>query len=461
MSTGNTVGLLEGVVLAIADELYEMSGSVMARSSAPYAPGDASISMETTLRFPDSGRLSLGGEIAFYASKTPTTFDGLTDVNGAPGVQVSLPVHSVILDITKTNTQLDGLRESFIVTLAEGKELDILARNYGLFRPRGVDDDTFRDLLRVLIFGLAQTMYLIEQVLDVLVGVGLWEAYEDLESFPHTVFVVIGLTTSTTFVGKTYFAGGEGPHVTGGGGFTVTVDHDVTVAYGAYADTDPTRQGTNYLLLPLVTSTIAAFPRELRSVGLFLASDDGKPLILDGTEIWTATYVSPNILELSRGPYADDGTTDAGSPSVFESTFRRFSPWMVGHQIRVKSGPDSGLSFTISGFVDAGSVTVTPATLQTATDVEWELLPVFGTVGGRTAEINRATVAGAVITAPAAMPASVLVDYTHDPSAQAVQDPGTSGETQYPFYLSQEGAILLAVLDLITAAGVRVVLVSE
>ena len=161
-------------------------------------------------------------------------------------------------------------------------------------------------------------------------------------------------------------------------------------------------------------------------------------------------------MSLKRGDY-DDGLADGST--TFRSVQRRFSPWMVGHAVEIISGPSAGI-YVINSYNNPGSV-VLAGTVAVETDVEWRLIPQFATVIGRTAQFPRATFVGDVITTPVPMPVTVLVDYTHDPSAQALLSPAVDGNDQYPFYLWDEGFLIQTLLDLVRAAGVRIVLVPE
>jgi len=130
---------------------------------------------------------------------------------------------------------------------------------------------------------------------------------------------------------------------------------------------------------------------------------------------------------------------------------------MVGHQIDIPTGPEAG-TFVIAEYVDPRRVRLTGAAFVTAlTDVDWELQPNFGTDGAVSAEVLKLTASGNTITTPVTMPVSVLVDYSHVPSAQLLIDEDEDGNDQYPFYLWDESFIAQFFLDLITAAGVIVV----
>src|SRR3990167_3614971 len=181
-----------------------MSGRLIVRSTAVYVAGDGSITVEGTHRWPTSGRIAVAGTTGYYASKTATSLDGLTDENGDPGLLTGARAGSVVTEISQAETDVDLVRRSFFVAYAEGVDLDTLGRNYGLHRPRGIDDDTWRALLQVMIYLDAQTIRACVKVLDALLGPGNYEIYEDLVGDPLTVHVVVAASAANAQTGRTY-----------------------------------------------------------------------------------------------------------------------------------------------------------------------------------------------------------------------------------------------------------------
>lgn len=456
MATGQREDLWRGLVTSIADELYEMAGGLLVRTTALYTAGDGSVTVEGTDRWPSSGRLSLGGLTATYSGKTNTSFTGLVDDDGNPGVALDFRVGTVVADVSRSTTQMDDLRASFLVATAEDNELDILARNYGIARPPGVDDATFRLLLQSWIYLEAQTIYGLEQILDILFGAGNYTLYEDLEEFPHRVFVDIPLLGgSTQSTGKTYLVSGEPQTRTAP--TTVDVDNPVATVYGVYDAADPFREGTNYAMAALVGATAAAFPTDLFSPGLFLTSDVGKGVIVETFETWTVLqYITANRVTLGW-PEHFDATFDGAQPDRITTDHTWFAPWMVGHSIVVSAGLNAG-TYTILEVVRSNQVRVSGLVAVPEANVGWTLTPVFPTDLSVPFDIVRATAASNTITTPVAMPVNVLVDYTHVPSAQALSSPNFDGELYFPFYLFDATAVAQFILDLITAAGVEPVL---
>ena len=450
---------------AIADTFFEMSGSLLTRISKTggHLVGDPDLEVESTDRFPDSGRVVVNNTIMFYASKTTVLLETITDVDGNAGIPIEIPDRMVVADISRDSTQMDDLRASFIVTTAEGVELDILGRNYGLTRPRGLPDSDWRFILQALIYIEAQTMYALEQVLDLLWPLG-YTLYEDLESFPHTVFVGIPAAGSDSSVGKTWLVGGEEQPQTGAN--TVDVDNPPRLVYGVYLDTDVNRTGTNYANETLATSSNTAAPQTLTTAALWVASDLGKPVVIDtfaaADQHWKiGTYTDTSNVDL-RWATQTDGTTNGIAPLRFVTDTAWFPAWVAttATELVIETGANAG-SYPVTDRISATELELASGVFVTDTDVEWHLRPVLPTSSPDTAVIPRATFSSLTITTPQALPADVLVDYTHVPSAQMVVNPSTSGVDQYPFYLWDAGAITQALLDLITAAGVQVVIVLE
>jgi hypothetical protein len=453
--TGQIVGPWEGLYSAIADELYDHAGFLMTRVTVAALASDASLTVEGTDRYPDSGRLALGGETVFYASKTNTSFDGITDDAGDPGLPIDVRVDTIVMDFTRLTTQIDNLKASFVISTADSDDLDVIGRNYGIHRPVGLDTELWRALLYIVIAIEAQTLYACEQILDVLFGAGNYELYEDAINHPHKIFVDIKASlASDQFQGKTWLVGLEPQARTAA--TTVDVDNPVAVPYGVWDATDPNRTGTNYGYLPITGSTDAVTPQRYTSVGSFTAQDVGKPVIM-GSEAWRILAVlSADLVVLGQLGHGD-GITAPGEPDVFETVQGWFAPWMIGHQIDIPSGVEAG-TFVIAEYLTPKRVRLTGAAFATALiDVAWELQPNFGTASPVTAEVLKLSASSVTITTPVAMPVNVLVDYSHVPSAQLLIDEDVDGNDQYPFYLWDGSFIAQFFLDLITAAGVKVV----
>ena len=453
---GVTTGWLRGLVSAVADLFQTVGGYLLVRSVGAYTAGTATITVEGTHRWPSTGEFVVNGMRGAYTGITNTSFTGITDEDGNVGLPSDMRSGSVVMYYGMDQSDMDLLRRSFLVDYAEGVDLDVLARNHGLYRPRGMSDAIWSGLLKVLMYLDAQTEYSIEKVMTVLEGAGNFDVYERHDTDPHRVFVVVAAGASAQSEGKAWIVGKEPQaQLTP---TTVQVDYVPRVVSGVWSSVDPFRVGTNYAMLPILGCyTAAAQPKLLQSlVPTFLTSDEGKSVYSPGLgELWQVlSYMDPLTVRLGGRRYAD-GDLNSGTPTRITVSRGFFLPWMVGHRIRVITTTANAGSYVIAAIGSPREASLTGAAFTTEINVEWELEPEFGSVASWPFEIHRATSLAKVITTPVAMPANVLVDYATVPSAQLMLGPNVNGDDQYPFYIWDETATIQAILDMITAAGVE------
>ena len=461
---GTVQGPYRALVSALADTLWELTGYLLVRTTALAEEGDVVLTVEATDRWPDSGRFVFLGVIHTYSGRTATTFTGIAQLHGGAGVVGGARPGTAVMEWSRTVSDLDKLRGSFFVRLADGAELTTLGRNYGLDRPRGVDDETWRAVLGVMIYLDAQTMWACQKVLDALLGPDNYELWEDLESFPHTVFVSLGDDTGTVYAGRTFLVGGEAharATVT-----TVVATYVPSVIYGVYDSADPGRTGENYAAKVLSSlSPGAPDPDSVSSAALFLASDVGKDLVWqDGTgQTWRIVAFTSTSLVTVAGQQRSDGAVNTVDPDVLVTERDWWRAWHLGHTVTVSGSPfGNDGTYVIAEVLSPRSVRLTGATFTTEAAMTYQVVPAFaGDEPSFDAEVLRATNVGTTITTPRNMPANVLVDYGTVPSAQVLDSELVSGADQYPFYFYDGLATAVALLDLITAAGVRVVAVRE
>ena len=463
METGQILSPYNAIVTAIADTLYEMSGRALTRLTADAAAGAVTLNVEHAHididdgpTFPETnGRIAVGGMVLRYTGTTATTFTGVTDDDGNAGIPEAIRARTPVMDISQSQSQLDGLRMSFLLEFAEGNELDILARNYGLMRVRGLSDTQLRNYLQAAIYLEAQTIYGIEQVLDAIVGNGNYEVWEDLENYHHTVFVDLQPVGGGP-EGRSYFSGLEGP-VARTTPTTVGAQGVPLVVYGVWSSTDPARTGTNYAHSSLVISTAAVTPTRIISAGLFVAGDLGKPVILaTGEAFLVDSFISTSAVTLATRTKTN-GECDEDEPTNFFAPYGTFPAWCEGHTLVITTGDNAG-SYDITTRVSSSELIVSGGAFVNETDVSWKIIPSFGN-GASTALFLRATAVGNTITTPVNMPANVYLDYTftNAPSMELMEEAFDDGNDQWPFYVWDEGYLVQSILDLITAAGVRVI----
>ncbi len=452
-----TTGLWQALLSAIADTIHEVSGSLMGRLSAAYTSGQTTITLSETHRWPDAGRIVVNGVTGFYTGKTLTALTGLIGEDGAPGLGVEGRDGDVVTLIS-TQSDMDRLKDAFFVQTAEGSDLDTFGRNYGMRRPRGLSDSQYRALLLASLFVEGGTVYAMEKVLSAVLGAGNFTLHEDHEGTALTVYATISATISSDYRGKSYLVGLE-PQARATA-ITVDADHDPTLVYGVWDSDDPGRLGTNYA--EATTSLTETAPDALvAGVDTFSSSDADRYAVRqsDGA-IWKILSVlDAKTLQVGT-KVRSNGSSSAGAPLEFRASEPVFRTWMVGHKLIVLSGLSAG-SYTIVAVNEGRNVlTLTGASFVTETSLRWFIRPDFGgsVVNYR---INRATWSGSTITTPLAMPANVLIDYTTIPSAQVVPAADVDAADRHAFYLFDETYLTGEILDIVRAAGVRIVVLTE
>lgn len=466
--TGRNDTLYAALLTALADTLQETFGFLLTRVYETAAAGWTALKCEGLHRWPSSGRFVLAGRYyrytgvdAVFTGGTPATahycrLTGVTEDDGATPTIEGARQGEVLMYLGEDLTDMEKLRAGFFVETAEGADLDTLARNYGLSRPRGLIDDTFRALLKVLIYLDAQTIWAVEKVLDVLRGPGNYEVYE---LFPvpdenNRFYVKLTATTSGSR-GRSFMTAFE---LVASSGLTATASVDISVLNGVWASTDPYRTGTNYAEAT-VPVTKTATDRLVTAASFWTVADEGRTVRLSDGELWLIrSYLDPVTVQVG-GPRRTDGTLNTASPVRLQADASTFRSWMVGHNLVVFGSLNAG-TYPILEVPNEYTVIVSGATFVTETNVEFMLSPSF-TGTAVSAAIMRATIAGPVATTPNVLPANVYLDYATTPSAQAMNDSSSDGTGQYPFYLFDDTFIVALVLDIVKAAGVEAVVLLE
>lgn len=466
--TGVQDTLYAALLTAIADTLQETFGFLLTRVYESAATGFTVLKCEGLHRWPTAGRFVLAGRYyrytgvdAVFTGGTPATahycrLTGITEDDGTTPTDEGAQRGEVLMYLGEDLTDMEKLRAGFLLGTAEGPDLDTLARNYGLSRPRGVNDTVFRELLRVLIYLDAQTIYAVEKVLDVLRGPGTYEVYE---LFPqpgenNRFYVQLSSTTAGPR-GRAYLTAFESVVSSG---FTATASTDVAVLNGIWDSTDPYRAGTNYAESSVALLKTA--PDRLTTASPFwTVADEGRAIRLNDGELWLVrSYLDPLTVQVG-GPRRTDGAFNTSLPDRIVASGSSFRSWMVGHALTVFGTVNAGV-YPIVEVVSEHEIIVGGSTFTTETNAEYLITPVFtGTL--TTGALMRATIAGAVVTAPNTLPATVYLDYATTPSAQALQDNSTDGTAQFPFYLFDDTFAVALVLDIVKAAGVEAVVILE
>lgn len=155
--------ILTALTDAMGRSLNTAIGWHMTRLAAPVHFGDTEVTVETTLHFPDAGRLSIGGRYYRYTGREPNRFVGVTPEDSYDRLwqdpadpyaafEGEIPVGELVLDWSRDYSWADRARQSAFVVLASGPRLDKLGSRYGLGRPRGMDDGTYREVLLAIAY---------------------------------------------------------------------------------------------------------------------------------------------------------------------------------------------------------------------------------------------------------------------------------------------------------------------
>ena len=396
---------------------------------------------------------------------------------------------------------MSDLRDSFFVDHATGESLNILGKNYGIERPANVTELKYRQLLRAMIYLDATTMYSLKKVLDALLSEGKYELYEDLINHPNKVFVYIGGHVITkNFEGRTYMSQQSQLSTGGGPSFTLSATGGKNpVVYGIYASTDKDFTGTNYAL---ATGQIVSRTAGTDYVSITASSphldpaDTGKSFLIGGTaERWELLEMVDGVTWQVGKPIQQGGSVSTLDPLGFTSSLPYFEPWMKGHKIQIvqSDNPANCQILEISEVVSATQVKVsTPSpAFTTESDMLWRVKPnptkstttdnsADWTASTFTISFHQLTASGTdnrTITATMNLPSVVTVHYVNPqlPTANVNSDatiylgplpgiPATNNlfeGSRHNFYLFDNTATVQAVCDLITAAGVKPVILSE
>ena len=476
---GEKTGILRALTSSISDTISETAGHLIVRLARPHYEGETDLYVDGLHRWVAPGRIVLNGTIYTYNALTVTPTENIIhDVSEwlaypAPtgfGLVADAKNYAPVTNFNLQFSDIELVYAAFFVEYANGTDLDTLGRNYGLYRPRGMGDNQYRALLKVMIYLDSTTFYAVEKVLDVLVGVGSYEAW-DTPLSPvdhHKVFVDLFPIPGGTHRGKTFMCAGEAQTRTGV--TTVDASFDPVSAYGVYQrlTDDPAQDrlgAINYLMVDFSGFTDAANPSWLQTtVDVWLPEDYGRSVVLDsgtGTNIWKVVSVlGPKAAELAIPD--NPGVISSGSPQSLAAETPVFRSWMVGHDIVVTTAADplNLQEATIAAFVSEYQVVLSGMSgggwNSADGGIVFRVRANYGVIAAIPFSLLRFSVLGATITidgAAAPLPFELWIDYATIPSAQLVRSYALSGEEQFPFYLFDDTWYVSDILDLILAAG--------
>ena len=236
------MGIIEAMTGIIGEANNAIDGFRSTRLTTVANISDTAINVESTLGWDTSGKIAIDGVVYYYLGITYNTIYGLSYTyagNPVIGIAKTHSVDSEVVDLNRNYSAMDKLRRALLVDYAEDEDLRVLGRNLGVFYiPLFGDDDTYREVIKTLAYNPRGTVYGIELVLDVILGSGNYEIYEDLIKHPNEVF--IKLTSSYLAndipIGKTYLSGPDYGVISGSQNTIVSNVSPYAVAYARLKD---------------------------------------------------------------------------------------------------------------------------------------------------------------------------------------------------------------------------------
>jgi hypothetical protein len=250
-------GLLKALLDAIYGEDNNLGGQAFTRLTAPLvAGGIAFMEVESSIDFGEDndgladGRFLIGNEIITATGRTDTSFTNLTRAVDAT-VDKTHPIGTIVLDFARNSSVLDLIWRGFLVNYAVGADLDVVGRNLGVVKCIGMDDATWREVIRTVAYLPKTTVDAFAQSLTALYGAGNFEVWPDLVNpYRMRVFVPSPLDSGDNSLrGRFLLNGGEKQDTTDA--LEVDATYPISQVLGVYDDTPLARMGvrdglTNY-----------------------------------------------------------------------------------------------------------------------------------------------------------------------------------------------------------------------
>ena len=226
---------LEAALDAIFKEDDRIGGRAVTRLRSTLEPDEINcMDVESTIGFGEladgtgDGRLLVGGEVIDFAgrnSNDPFLFSDLTrSVESTEATRH--PPGTLVFDLSRNTSAIDLVRRGLMVDTAVGEDLEVIQRNLGLRRCRGVTEEQLRRIIKAVAYLPKQTIPAFRDAL-----LALWDdpalfvVYELLVTRPWTVFVEIDTPPATDIRGRFTLNSGE-PQLTTGVS-TVDTSYDV------------------------------------------------------------------------------------------------------------------------------------------------------------------------------------------------------------------------------------------
>lgn len=184
-------------------------------------PAATSLAVETTLNWEDQDEFFCQGQRYRYAAKTLTTLVGIerwASWGWTSGLYEAYQTGTPVVDWAQNYSGFDQTRAALIVTRATGEDLGAHAFRTSVTVSPTASEDQLREIIQAIGYAARGPQYAIEQLLDVVLGVGTWEIFEDntssaagfggLDRNPATVYLR-RLTDATAEGGKAFLENDE------------------------------------------------------------------------------------------------------------------------------------------------------------------------------------------------------------------------------------------------------------
>ena len=458
-------GLFRAIMDAIQGENNRLGGLGVTRLTTPLTVTEVgTIDVESTLGFGEfvdgsgNGLIIIGGELIQFTGRTDTTFTGLT--RALEGSQARFhQITTLVYDFAQNTSAVDHVRRGFLVNFALNTDLDVIGRNLGVDKCFGITESQWREIIKRTAYMPKQPLDSFRQVLDV-VFPGQYDLIRRI-SEPWTVRVNVAIASGTGSKRGRFFLNGSELQLTTG---LTTVLTDFPIIGSPF--TGQASQG----FLRIVS-------------GVFLV--DGETFILDDGVNPAVTFEYDDDASVVPGPTlravvftaADSEATIrdaiiaaiAGAPTLDMTASTQLAGafdenyiinllndtiGVTGNEIITETVVDPIFAVTgMSGGLDVGSIGVlgvfddTPLTRRGWRGPTFTNYFTGGSFVGSTITLG---------TSPGAIGAPVLVDYGAFAAHYLAADENVVQDADFYPYLSDDTALVQCLLDIVEAAGIRV-----
>jgi hypothetical protein len=185
--------LLEHLLATAGQMLSQFGGVRVTWLTADVAANDAMFHVKHLADFAPTGTVLVDNTLYHYTGKSGDALTGVYAIisgvrkDGAVGGHLS---GDAVTDLSSAYSQLDALHNSYFIATAQGNDLSVCGRNYGLSRDPSISDDaTYAKALEAIAYGPRGTILGLRTALDAMLGAGQYTLSEDTQKHPCTVFI--------------------------------------------------------------------------------------------------------------------------------------------------------------------------------------------------------------------------------------------------------------------------------